>query len=81
MSLIAISLLAFGLLVAGLVGIALCLAAKRPTPDRPAPDAPRLTRAGRPMGVCQDCGRLVALRKRDGQPYAGRHQCHIREAV
>ena len=71
-------LLIFGVLaLLGLMGWSLLKAGAKPAP-RPVPLA---TAKGRPMAYCADCGRLIAVRKGDGMPYAGRHACRIVRAV
>ena len=59
------------LMIALLIGWSLLKAAAKPVP-RPVP---AVTAKGRPLDHCAFCGRLVAVRKRDGMPYAGRHAC------
>ena len=59
------------LMIALLIGAALLKAAAKPVP-RPVP---AVTAKGRPLDHCAFCGRLVAVRKRDGMPYRGRHAC------
>ena len=43
---------------------------------KPAPPPTPVTAKGRPLAHCAACGRVVAVRKGDGLPYANRHACH-----
>ena len=64
------------LMMALLIGAALLKAAAKPAPAPSQPVTARpTTRTGRPMAYCEACGRVVAVRKGDGMPYAGRHAC------
>jgi hypothetical protein len=60
--------------MATLLAYGLSRASAEPSPAPTAPPPP-VTAKGRPLAVCEHCGRQVAVRKGDGMPYAGRHRC------
>ena len=62
--------------LAGIYTVSLGRAAKKPEPEPVVPLAP-VTAKGRPLAICEACGRTVAVRKGDGMPYQNRHKCEL----